>query len=144
MYSLPEKIKGQCDEETYNRWLYRRAASLRKRDKKHSVSNLYSLKEYRDKVHEAVLNDADVDAYTGERMNWSLISTFDNSQAREGGKQYRKTFANMPTVDHDIDGKGMLRFRICSWRTNDSKNDLTVNELKTFCIKVLQYQEKHT
>lgn len=142
-YELPGQIKLQCDEETYNRWLYRRAASLRKRDEKHSVSNLKTLKEYRDNIHKAVLNADGVDAYTGEHMNWSLIGTYENSRASEEGKAYKKQFAAMPTVDHDYDENGSFQFRICSWRTNDCKNDLSVEELIIFCRKILQFQENH-
>ena len=141
MYSLPEKIKGQCDEETYNSWLYRRAASLLKRDRKHHV--VATLKEYRDEIHQAVLTAADTDAYTGERMNWGLIGTYNDGDARTGGKAYRRRFAEMPSIDHDYDRAGSFQFRICSWRTNDCKSDLSVEELIIFCRKILQFQENH-
>ena len=49
------------------------------------------------------------DPYTGELMNWKLISKWDTSHDQPGG--YKKQFALMPTVDH-ID-PDMMEFEIC-------------------------------
>ena len=33
-------------------------------------------------------------------------------------------------------------FRICSWRTNDCKNDLSAEKILEFCRSVLAYHDK--
>jgi hypothetical protein len=37
---------------------------------------------------------------------------------------------------------GEPHFKICSWRTNDSKNDLSIEELMDFCEQLLAHQKK--
>ncbi|MCH7666911.1 MAG: hypothetical protein IH936_13415 [Acidobacteria bacterium] len=36
-------------------------------------------------IHNAVLDGGDRDAYTGEKLDWSLISTYDNKGVQEAG-----------------------------------------------------------
>jgi hypothetical protein len=51
---------------------------------------------------------------------------------------YKKQYALLPTVDHLDDGLGEPKFAICGWRTNDCKNDLTIEELAEFCRMFLR------
>ena len=44
----------------------------------------------------------------------------------------------LPSVDHVDDGLGKPNFKICSWQTNDSKNDLEYSEFVELCHKVVQ------
>jgi hypothetical protein len=37
------------------------------------------------------------------------------------------------------DGLGRADFRICAWRTNGCKNDLSAAELLAFCHRVIEY-----
>ena len=78
------------------------------------------------------------DYYTGEQLDWSLISTYDNSQSKQLGRAYKKRFEFLPSVDHVDDGLGPANFKICGWRTNDCKNDLSHEELQEFCKLVLK------
>jgi hypothetical protein len=48
----------------------------------------------------------------------------------------------LPTVDHVNDGLGPADFRICAWRTNDAKNDQSLDEFVALCRRVIDYQGK--
>jgi hypothetical protein len=47
--------------------------------------------------------------------------------------------ALLPTVDHVGDGLGAADFKICGWRTNDSKTDMTHQEFVAFCRRVVTH-----
>jgi len=81
------------------------------------------------------------DYYTGEVLNWKLISQYRNDASKNGKRAYKKGFALLPTVDHVGDGMGPANFVICSWRTNDAKSDLTSEEFEELCRKVLATAE---
>ena len=48
----------------------------------------------------------------------------------------------LPSVDHVGDGKGAANFKICAWRTNDAKNDLSYEEFLELCRKVIAAANK--
>ena len=77
-------------------------------------------------------------------MDWGLISKYDNDNSKTGGSRYKKRFARLPTVDHAGDAPGDMNFRICSWRTNDSKSDLTMPEFVELCRRVLRHNGGET
>ena len=81
-----------------------------------------------------------MDAYTGRPLKWKLIGQYKNKNSKAAKRDYKKKFADLPTVDHVGDGMGKPEFMICSWRTNDCKNDLTIKELVKFCEQFLAYQ----
>lgn len=90
-------------------------------------------------IHNAVCASGGRDAYTGEELDWKLLSTYDNEASRDGGRKYKATFALLPTVDHVADGLGPADFKICGWRTNDAKHDLSLEEFLTLCQKVVDF-----
>ncbi|WP_260448061.1 hypothetical protein [Burkholderia stagnalis] len=45
----------------------------------------------------------------------------------------------MPTVDHVEASASAASFKICAWRTNDAKNDLSVDSFLALCVRVLQH-----
>jgi hypothetical protein len=139
-YEMPEFLKAaNVNKVAYERWLRRRAQAHVKRDR--GRGNKEAIGEsYRKAIHDAVLVSNGLDAYTGEKLKWALISQFDNSAAKNQGRSYKQMFALLPTVDHIDNGLGNPHFKICSWRTNDVKNDLTVKQLIAVCQKVLEYQ----
>ena len=140
-YILPTVLNGKCSQNDYTHWLYFKAAAHVKRDKKRG--NLTATTQtYRDAIHNAVCAGGDMDAYTGRPLRWDLIRTYDNEKAKSGKRDYKKQFADLPTVDHEDDGMGEPRFKMCSWRTNDCKNDLSVEELIEFCEQFLAHQKK--
>jgi len=96
-----------------------------------------SNEEYKIALHDAVCKSKGFDAYTHEKLDWSLLSKYNNEESKKGSRAYKKKFALLPSVDHVGDGTGTADFEICAWRTNDAKNDLTYDEFVDLCKKVL-------
>jgi hypothetical protein len=140
LFPLPACLAGKCTQADYTHWLYAKAAAHVRRDTKRGNPTCTE-DSYRRAIHEAVCAGGDRDAFTGETLRWDLIRTYDNVASKAGGRLYKKHFALLPTVDHLDDGRGAPRFAICSWRTNDSKGDLTLEELAAFCRIFLLHQE---
>ena len=140
-YALPQVLNNKCSQADYTHWLYRKAAAHVKRDKKRG-NDTATTQLYRDAIHKAVCAGGDKDAYTGQPLRWDLIRTYDNDNSKAGKRGYKKQFADLPTVDHEDDGMSNPMFKICSWRTNDCKNDLTIDELIEFCKQFLEFQRK--
>jgi len=137
-YAIPDALRDACTQPAYKRWLHRKAAAHVKRDKIRWNMEL-SVADYKKAIHDAVHKAKMHDSYTGDLLDWSLISKYDNESSREGGSTYKKKFAMLPTVDHAGDVPGDMNFRICSWRTNDSKSDLTLEEFVELCHKVIKH-----
>ncbi len=137
LYELPPFLNGTLDRETYVRWLQRKAVAHVRRDRRR-WSNEASVAAYKRAIHDAVLRSQGRDFYTGERLDWSLLSQYDNDASRDGRVAYKKRFALLPTVDHVDPDSQSIDFEICGWRTNDCKNDLTLAELKAFCRRILE------
>jgi len=95
--------------------------------------------DYKKAIHAAVLQTGRTDAYTGEDLAWELISKYNNEASRHGKTEYKKRFAMLPTGDHAGKHAGDLDFRICSWRTNDAKSDLSMEDFLELCKKVLNH-----
>lgn len=138
-YPLPDPLIGLCSAEAYARWLHRKAVAHCRRDR--ARRNLTAtIESYKAAIHAAVARDGAVDAYTGEPLRWDLISTYSNDESSAGGRVYKKSLAALPTVDHVGDGLGAPDFRICSWRTNDAKNDLSLDEFVDLCEAVVRHR----
>jgi len=140
-YSLPDFLIGRCEPAAYVRWLSRKAIAHVKRDRKRDHTEA-TRAAYMTAIHKAVLDSNGLDDYTGEKLAWEKISKYDNAKAKEGRREYKKSFWDLPTVDHWGDDLTANAFRICSWRTNDSKNDLSDDELIEFCRTILAHSEK--
>ena len=140
-YALPAFLVGRCTAGVYRRWLQRRAAAHRKRDRVRGNLGA-TISAYKEAIHTAVLRGGERDAYTGERLRWDLISTYDNHASEREGRHYKKGFALLPSVDHVGDGLGVPHFRMCAWRTNDAKGDLSYSEFIGLCRKVLGHSRK--
>jgi hypothetical protein len=107
-----------------------------KRDRKRGLSTVGGAL-YRDAIHGAVLRSQGVDAYTGEALDWHLISQYNNDDSKEGRHHYKAGFALLPTVDHVEASSSSASFLICAWRTNDAKNDLSQAGFIDLCKKVI-------
>ena len=94
---------------------------------------------YKEAIYAAVFASQGRDAYTGEELDWELISTYDNERSKAGRHTYKAGFALLPTVDHVAAGATEASFRICSWRTNDAKHDLSVDAFVDLCEKVVSH-----
>jgi len=88
-----------------------------------------------------VIRSKGIDVYTGKKLRWDLISTYDNDQSKAKVREYKKQFGDLPTVDHIDDGLGKPQFNICSWRVNDAKNDLTFDEFLVMCREILAFNQ---
>jgi hypothetical protein len=140
-YLLPAFLKGRCLPVVYERWLERKAVAHLKRDR--DRGNTVATKEaYKAAIHEAVLKSEGVDAYTGQSLRWELISTYDNEQSKARGRAYKKELGDLPTLDHVGDGLGTPDFKICAWRTNDAKSDLSYDEFVQLCQAVLNHHNR--
>jgi len=125
-------------QELYEKWLRRKAQRHVRRDRQRGNKTAIGEK-YRTAIHDAVINCGGFDAYSGEKLDWSLISQYDNDESKDKRREYKKRFALLPTVDHIGDGTGSADFKICSWQTNDAKNDLSLDEFLSVCRVILEW-----
>jgi hypothetical protein len=137
-YEFPIFLANLVEPTVYFRWLQRKAAAHVKRDRKRGNANA-TISAYKQAIHEAVVASNGRDFYTGEELNWRLISQYDNEKSKALGRSYKKDLAALPTVDHVGDGLGNPNFVISSWRTNDAKHDLTLEEFLSLCTDVLKH-----
>ena len=137
-YEFPVFLTDRVEPAVYSRWLQRKAAAHVKRDRKRGNENA-TIAAYKQAIHEAVIASNGRDAYTGEELNWQLISQYDNEKSKALGRSYKKELAALPTLDHVGDGRGKPDFVISSWRTNDAKHDLTLEEFLSLCAIVLKH-----
>jgi hypothetical protein len=135
-YPFPDFLEGRVTTQQYGRWLQRKAAAHVKRDRKR-LSIPVVLSTYKRLIHTAVCTSGGVDWYTGEPLLWELISTYDNEKSKADRSHYKAGFALLPTIDHVLGDDGKYDFVICGWRTNDAKNDLSLDEFLTVCQLVL-------
>jgi hypothetical protein len=82
------------------------------------------------------------DHYTGERLDWNLIGTWARAAEGQRGAEYRRQFLRLPSIDHDFTNPGDPQFHICSWRMNDAKNDLTLEESLALAKKVERHLQR--
>lgn len=138
-YALPSFLHSRLSQESYVRWLHRKAVAHAKRDRKRGNDTVKNA-QYKIAIHHAVCACNGRDAYTHESLAWELVSKYDNAASKAGRREYKAQFSRLPTVDHVGDGKGAADFRICAWRTNDAKSDMTLKEFVRLCRKVVQAQ----
>ncbi len=140
-YALPDALRGFCSETSYRQWLTRKANAHLIRDRKrwHSTA---SVKDYMIAIHSAVIDAGRYDYYTGEELDWGLVDKHSNEQSSAGWTSYKRMLAMMPMVNHAGDVPGDLDLRICSWRTDDAKSDLTLEEFVALCAKVVEHNIK--
>lgn len=140
-YTVPPFVQG-IESKVYKRWLHRAACRHYKRDRDRKRENREITREkYKLAIHAAVIKSAGRDDYTGKSLRWKLIGKYDNKEAKKQRQAYKKKFGNMPTVDHAENGTDPANFiKICSWRVNDCKNDLTLDEFLKVCAAVLKFQ----
>ena len=140
-YQLPAFLDRIVTQEQYEHWLRRKATGHLRRDRERGNSKATG-EEYRIAIHKAVVASKGIDAYTGEQLDWSLLSNYDNEESSKHGRAYKKKFALLPSVDHVGDGTGPASFKICSWRTNDAKNDLSLEEFVELCRLIVSHDRK--
>jgi len=137
-HQLPSELEQMTNQESYSRWLHRKAAAHVKRDR--ARGHTCTISAYKDSIHQAVVASNGRDSYTGEPLNWSLISTYDNDASKNGRHHYKASFALLPTVDHIDASSKTASFKVCAWRTNDAKNDLSHKDFVDLCQRVLEHE----
>ena len=135
-YQLPQVLTATVDQMVYEKWLQRKAAGHIRRDRNRGNITA-TTEEYKIAIHKAVCESNGNDVYTGEALDWSLLSEYDNVQSKMYGRKYKRKFALLPSVDHVGDGTGPADFKICAWRTNDAKNDLSYDDFVVLCRMVV-------
>lgn len=131
-YQRPSFLNEVISQEIYERWLQRKAQAHVRRDRNRGNTHC-TVSSYKQAIHKAVESSDGKDAYTNEYLAWELISTYDNDESRKHRRSYKAKFSMLPTVDHIGDGTGPADFKICAWRTNDAKNDLSFKEFLELC-----------
>ena len=138
-YPAPQTLG--IEHPTYLRWLRRKAAAHLKRDRKRFPELNLTGEKYRTDIHKAVCDHGTHDFYTGEALDWSLVSTYNNEASKAGRSAYKATFAKMPTVDHRFGTDGTYDFVICALQTNGSKNDMSHTEFVALCQRVVAHHQ---
>lgn len=136
LYPVPSGL--DVEQATYIRWLRRKADAHVKRDRKRAIHPI-TREDYRLAIHAAVVDHGTHDFYTGEKLDWSLISRYNNEESKAGRTIYKAKFALLPTVDHVLRPDDKWDFVICAWRTNDSKHDLSQAQFVDLCHLVISY-----
>ena len=137
-YHLPAFLQGRISEPAYDKWLNAKANTLRQRDlkTKRVFAEANSKAMYKEKIHAAVIANGQYDRYTGDALQWELISTWDPKKTKVLQASYRDKFLLMPTVDH-VDPEGeTLEFEIVSWLANDCKSGLNPTQFVDLCKKI--------
>jgi hypothetical protein len=136
-HTMPQFLVDIVTAEKYESWLGRKATAHVKRDRKRQRTA--SVSHYKEAIHAAVVLSDGRDAYTGELLDWARIGTYDNDESQAGRHGYKAQHALLPTVDHVDAGATEASFKICAWRTNDAKNDLTVASFLELCQRALEH-----
>jgi hypothetical protein len=140
-YALPPFLAEYITQANYVRWLERKSISHVRRDKKRG--NTTAINEaYKIAIHAAVVASNGCDHYTGEMLHWNLLSQYENEESKLRKREYKALFALLPTVDHVGDGLGQADFKICAWRTNDAKNDLSHDDFVALCRCVVEHHRR--
>jgi hypothetical protein len=139
-YLRPDFAAVKVTQKRYEKWLHGRAVAHVRRDRRRGNPTA-TTKVYKTEIHGAVLHSGGLDHYTGESLDWSLLGRYSNAEAKARGRRYKATLALLPSVDHVGDGLGEADFKLCAWRTNDSKSDLTHDEFVALCRRVVAHHD---
>jgi len=139
-YRLPAFLEGIVLQDAYLKWLITKSDHIR-RDRKRGNTTA-TREEYKIEIHRAVIESNGHDDYTGEKLDWSLLGKYNNDESKTKRRAYKLSLALLPTLDHVGDGVGKPEFKICSFRTNDAKHDLTYADFVMLCRLVIQHSEK--
>jgi hypothetical protein len=116
-----------------------KAANVLKRDRKRKVP-VVSLSMTKQAIVAAIERSGGRDFYTGEPLDWHLISKWTGAEQGTSANEYRRKFWMLPSVDHDFTNPAEPAYHICSWRMNDSKNDQSVDEFLELAAKVQKHR----
>src|SRR6267143_3222696 len=90
-YQLPEFLVGVITQERYERWLQRKSIAHVRRDQRRGNPSARNV-EYKIAIHDAILQSEGLDAYTKERLDWSLLGKWNNEHAKKRGRHHKREF----------------------------------------------------
>jgi hypothetical protein len=137
-YERPEFLPAIVKQACYEKWLRGRAIAHVKRDKKRGNVKA-TVEMYKTAIQSAVNLSEGRDHYTAESLDWLLVGTYSNAESKANGRTYKANLALLPSVDHVGDARGVADFKICAWRTNDAKHDLTHDDFVALCRRVVEH-----
>lgn len=138
--SLPAWLTREVNEDLVRKWISRKAAAHVRRDRLRGLEE--TKVNYTKMIYDAVVASEGRDFYTGEELAWGMIGSYDNVKSAQGRGEYKKEHDLLPTVDHVMTNKQVVKFVICGWRTNDAKGSMSHDELLVFCRMVLDHHER--
>jgi len=95
-YQLPEFLVGVITQERYERWLQRKSIAHVRRDQRRGNPSARNV-EYKIAIHDAILQSEGLDAYTKERLDWSLLGKWNNEHAKKRGRHHKREFYRLPS-----------------------------------------------
>ena len=140
-FARPEWLINQCRQEVHVRWLSRKAAAHCRRDRHRHADSPASVRSCKGAIHQAIITSRGNDAYLGESLSWTLLSTYRYKVFKVRKRAFKHSHAQLPTVDHVDDGSTDPEFKICSWRVNDAKLDLLYADFVKLCRLVMQFAD---
>jgi hypothetical protein len=140
-YQIPAFLASEITQPKYQKWLSGRAVAQLRRDKKRGNTTA-TTEAYKLAIHQAVSRCGAYDDYTGELLEWSLLGQYRNAESKAQKRLYKARFALLPSVDHIGDGLSGADFKICAWRTNDAKSDLTHEQFVALCRRVVAHFDR--
>jgi len=123
-------------------WLTRKAKYIIAQDKQRKRACVVNAtyRQYKELIHNVVLQQGQYDKFSGDKLNWSLVCTWDDSLTKSADQALIAKYSILPTVDH-VDPQGAFpQFEICSWLVNRCKSELTPIEFVAQCNKIISYQ----
>lgn len=102
IYFPPPFLAGVITDAQYRKWLTRKAKYIIAQDRARKRACVHNATErqYKQSIHTAVTNAGQFDPFTGEKLQWQLVCTWNDANAKNLSEAVFKTFALLPTVDH--------------------------------------------
>jgi hypothetical protein len=139
VYFLPAFLENVITDLQYRTWLTRKAKYIiaQDRERKRACVMGATARLYKKLIHKAVCEAGRFDPFTGQALQWELVRTWDDTKVKNIDEERFRTFALLPSVDHVDPYAAEIKFEICSWLVNRSKNDLTGEEYVALCGKIV-------
>jgi hypothetical protein len=143
VYFAPSFLDGVITDAQYRTWLTRKAKYIiaEDRERRRPCVKGATARLYKELIHKAVCEAGQFDPFTGAALQWELVCTWDDTTDKNIDEATFRRFALLPTVDHVDPCSEDIRFEICSWLVNRSKNNLTADEYVALCGKIVAYLE---
>ena len=88
---MPTSLAEVVEQPVYEKWLHRRAVAHVRRDKRKRKNQTATTELYKQAIHKAVSESNGLDAYTKERLDWTLLSEWNNEDSMKGGRVYKRS-----------------------------------------------------